>query len=338
MKLTLHIGTEKTGSTSIQHALAARREELLAAGILYPRLFGSENHTEVAVAAMGPRPNDPLQIQETTHAGMDHAGYAEAVSRRLGEEIDAAGVETLLISNEHCHSRLTDLDSIRRILDVIGRPVTRVEVIVYLRRQDRMAVSMHSTRLRDGGRGTIFPVFREPPAYYDFHRLMANYAEVFGAGSIRARLFEREHLVGGDVVADFFALLGLAVSLPPAARANLSLSRQQARFLEMFNERFPLIVDGRLNPARGPVMAAVHKTLRGQPGRPARAQAMAFQTQFADVNRLARDRFLPGLDRSTLFDDDFSDYPEQDETAWPLTEDELMAFTAALWSHAQRAR
>lgn len=334
MKLTLHIGTEKTGSTSIQRTLAARRDDLLAHGILYPRLFGSENHTELAVAAMGPRPQDTLQIQEAARTGLDHAAYAAAVTRRLAEEIDAAGVSHLLLSNEHCHGRLNDPDSIRRILDVVGRPIDVAEIVVYLRRQDRMAISMHSTRLHNGGLGEMLPRFAAPSAYYDFNLLMSNYAGVFGADAIRPRLFERDRLVGGDVVSDLFALLDLGP--PPAmGMANRSLSRQQARFLELFNARFPLIVEGGLNPERGPIMAAIHKVLPGPPGRPSRGQAEAFQDQFAETNRLARDRFLPDLDRPSLFDDDFSGYPDHDETAQPLTEDEFMAFAAAIWTHRQ---
>lgn len=333
MKLTLHIGTEKTGSTSIQRALAARREELLAYGILYPYLFGSENHMELAVAAMGLRPDDTLQMLETARSGLDYHAYTAALTYRLHEEIAAARVSHLLISNEHCHGRLDNLESVRRILEIVDQPIEQVEVIVYLRRQDRMAISMHSTRLRDGGTGEILPTLDPLPAYFDFHRLMSNYAEVFGVASLRPRLFEADRLVNGDVVADFFANLNIPVSPGPMVRDNPSLSREQARFLELFNARFPLIVEGGLNPNSGQVISAIRDTLRGRVGRPSRTQAQVFQAQFDEVNLMARERFLSHLDRPSLFDDDFSEYPEEDETSWPLTESEMMDFTVAIWNH-----
>lgn len=37
-KVVLHIGTEKTGTTSIQHFMSQNRQALLAKGIVYPNL------------------------------------------------------------------------------------------------------------------------------------------------------------------------------------------------------------------------------------------------------------------------------------------------------------
>ena len=336
MKLILHIGTEKTGSTSIQRALAADRKTLAAHDILYPVLFGSENHMEVAVAAMGDRPADSLQIQELARTGLDIGGYTAALRAKLAQEISASGASTLLISNEHCHGRLNTLDAVERLAGLLGAPFTQVQVIVYLRRQDRMAVSLHSTRLKGGGSGKMLPQVDKVPAYFDPHRLMATYAEVFGPAALAARLYERPRLVGGDVVQDFYAIAALGMDPPRVEAANLSLSRQQARFLTLFNARVPLIVEGRVNPARGPIVDAIYNVLPGPAARPARDDARRFQAQFDVVNRLARDRFLPDLDRPTLFDDDFSEYPDSGDTDVPLTEAEFAAFAEALWRYGRR--
>ncbi len=47
--LILHIGTSKTGSTSIQKVLARQRRALRTQGIVYPRSPGSERHELLAV-------------------------------------------------------------------------------------------------------------------------------------------------------------------------------------------------------------------------------------------------------------------------------------------------
>lgn len=331
MDLILHIGTEKTGSTSIQRALANCRDDLRDKGILYPRLFGSENHMEVAVAAMGPRPHDPLQLHELTRRGMDLPTYQARLQEQLAQEIRESGAKTLLISNEHCHGRLDTPMAVQNLAKLLGAPFGRVKVIVYMRRQDRMAVSMHSTRLREGDLGQILPHFKTPPHYYSMYSIMSLYADLFGDAAIIPRLYERERLIGGDVVPDFFATAGFDIEPPAVPQANRSLSRQQARFLTMFNAQFPLIVDGKLNPDRGPVMAAIHHVLPGPQAKPSRAAAEAFQEQFDEVNRRARDRFMPDLDRPSLFDTDFEDYPETGDTERPLTEEELMAFVTAIW-------
>lgn len=43
-KLILHVGCEKTGTKSIQRALANGRRRLAERGIIYPRSLGIENH------------------------------------------------------------------------------------------------------------------------------------------------------------------------------------------------------------------------------------------------------------------------------------------------------
>jgi len=50
----LHIGIHKTGTTSIQMALHAHRDELLNAGVLYPSLKKDYNHRESAEYLQSP--------------------------------------------------------------------------------------------------------------------------------------------------------------------------------------------------------------------------------------------------------------------------------------------
>ena len=51
MDCIIHIGTGKTGTTSIQNVLARRRAVLQRAGILYPETLGRTNHEAAAVCA-----------------------------------------------------------------------------------------------------------------------------------------------------------------------------------------------------------------------------------------------------------------------------------------------
>lgn len=335
MKLILHIGTEKTGTTSIQHALARSRDELSRNGILYPKLLDTENHMEIAVAGMGLRPDDTIQIQELARTGYDLPGYLDAVRDALAADIDTAKPHTLLISNEHLHSRLPNVADVERLADFLGRDFDDVKVIVYLRRQDRMAVSLHSTRLKGGGTGEMLPIYHAPPAYYDLNALLERYAAVFGAQAIVPRIYHPAELRDRDVVKDFYATAGLGITPPQLNNQNLSVSRHQARFLKLMNERLPLIKDGKINPARGPMFFAIHKVLPGPAARPSRDEAVKFQAQFDTLNRLAKDRFLPQVDWPALFDDDFSSYPEVGDLDQPLTEDEIADFAEALWRFAR---
>lgn len=332
MKVTLHIGTEKTGTTSIQNALNRDRDALAAHGILYPRLFGSANHMEIAVAAMDSDTGDELQMIELGAQGCSHPEYVTRLKSRLREERDAGSYQHLVISNEHCHSRLRHLDAIRRIVDLVELPPEDFEIIVYLRRQDRLAVSLYSTRLKLGGAGDVFPTIKPDalPHYFDFSRLLSLYSEVFGPQRLRVRLYDRESLEGGDVVSDFYRVTSLGIVPSTHPRANPSLSRQQVLFLERFNRLFPMIRDGKINRERGPVFAAIRKAGLGEPFLPQRNRAMSFYEHFRRGNALIRESYFPNLEREALFDEDFSDYPSEPQTN-RLTEDELMEFVASIW-------
>ena len=336
-KIILHIGVEKTGTTSIQSALAHDRDRLVTRGILYPRLFGSENHMEIPVHAMNDEINDELRQNELAKADCSLHDYRERLVERLGSEIAQSDCDTLLLSNEHCHSRLIAPGTLDRLKTLLDQFAPRVEIVVYLRRQDQLAVSLHSTRVKLGGHGPILPPVGEhgPGPYFNFRSLLRRYSHVFGQDAMRVRLFERDRLVGANVVTDFYHVAGLGLPAPDLPRANASLSARQNAFLERFNAIFPLMKDGRLNPMRGPIFDVVSNVCTGAPFRPARADAVAFYKHFREGNDFVKQHYFPDIDRETLFEEDFDSYPEHaDGTA--LTEDDMFEFVTAIWTHARK--
>lgn len=336
MKLTLHIGTEKTGTTSIQAALAADRERLAEKGVLFPRLFGSPNHMELAVAATNPAPPDELQMIELGRQDCDLAEYRRRLAARIAEETQSGNFDRIVVSNEHCHSRLRDAEAIRRLIGLFGASPQDCEVIVYLRRQDRLAVSLHATVLQLGGKEALFrpQVAGALDHYFDFERVLDTYAQVLGPDRIRVRLYEPNGFQNGNVVSDFYAVAALGMAPSSTPRFNQSLSFSKAKFLRRFNAHFPILRDGRLNEERGRIFKVIQHVRPGPPFRPARAEAEAFYAPFREGNARVRARFLPDLDRSTLFDEDFSEYPET-APDWTLAEDEVFDFIAAIWRYRQ---
>src|SRR5262245_23942491 len=91
MDCFLHIGTDKTGTSSIQRFLADNRDALLARGYLVPRAAGSDRHIALPLYARGVRPTDNLPAAWAKFT--DLGAFREMFERRLADEIGRHSVE-----------------------------------------------------------------------------------------------------------------------------------------------------------------------------------------------------------------------------------------------------
>lgn len=314
----LHIGTEKTGTTSIQKMLAARRQDLIKLGFCYPSCPGEESHFALAVYAA------PESAPELNGAPLDEAAFTQSLADELAALPD--DVHTVIFSSEHCHSRLVSDGQVRKLHDLLKTFFKSVTVVVYLRRQDILACSSYSTMLKYGFAGRdIFPDFPGPIlandntidrgiySYFDFEALLDRYASVFGKTALRPRIFENDMLHQGDVMLDFLLTCGLPAALADGAqKANCAIPVDGQELLILLNAYLAdsdFAADGLLAGRIRDVCAAVAQTqLSGRPRLPPRAVARKFYANFHDVNERVRAAWFP--ERGRLFDDDFGRYEE----------------------------
>src|SRR5689334_17073301 len=113
LKLYLHIGTEKTGTTSVQKFMSLNRGLLQRAGVLYPVSPGNENHLALTAVAkvQGNEVWDKLGIADREAAGVFRRQFRE----KLTAELRAANCSTVVMSGEHCSSRLRKDDDVKRL-------------------------------------------------------------------------------------------------------------------------------------------------------------------------------------------------------------------------------
>lgn len=313
-RCVLHIGTEKTGTSTIQHFLSANREALARDGIVYPRFTGPRGGSQwgfTAVAMDCPWKSD-IGVALDIRSEQDAANYRKQLAAALTEELHAVEpANTLLISSEHFHSRLDTRESIARLKSFLAPWAEEFEVMLYLRRQDRVALSHYSTKIKSGNpEPAVFPSADEDglPYYYDYERIFANWAGVFGEAAIRVRLFEREELKNGDLITDFCETAGIsAEGLLRPGTVNESLNLQGMHFLTEVNRQIPK-TDGRSTLLRDRLVAFVSKQCAGKSYPVARDEARAFEALFAESNRRLAARVFPQRQRP-LFDDDFDAYP-----------------------------
>ncbi len=333
----LQIGTEKTGTTTLQAFLAKNRDRLAERGVRYPRFPGEFNHTGLAAFAMDDARADPIRGAFGVHGPEAVPAFRARFEAQAEAELGGEGI--FVFCNEHCHSRLKTEVEVQRLADLLTPHFDRIDISIYLRRQDQVALSLYSTRLKSGGTSSdILPRVGPNDPYFNYDRSLALWEDVFGRAHVHVRLFDRRQLVGGDVVADFLAAWGFGApaGYRQVGSLNELISAEAQDYLRRINQNLEPIAGLPLDAVLGPLSSNLAKHFPGKGARPSRAEAMAFYDKFRTSNEAVRKRYFPG--RDTLFEEEFGAYPEVSDRQ-TFGPDELALVAARLQTaHAREVR
>lgn len=324
MRIVLHIGAEKTGTTVIQAFCADNADALADRGVLYPEGYGYRKHTALTAAVSGA---DDLLLRAGADPGADPDRLAEDVSARLKEAVARGRPEHLLLSSEHLSSRLADAKPISRLHAMLAEISEEVRVVLYLRRQDQLLLSLYSTSVKAGGTKSLGE-FARGAWWFDFDRLLGLWEAEFGRDSVVVARYPPSC----PLIADFFDVAGLpnppAVELEPAR--NVALDHTNARLLAALNARLPAMRDGALNPDRVGLRQFFEARSHGPPLAMTIEERQAFLDRFASANARVRDRYFP--DDAALFPaPDTGDTPQPDPGY-----DDAIELAADIWRDRMR--
>lgn len=318
----LHIGTEKTGTKSIQEYLRGNQKALLKQGVLYPDQITSNHASQWEfVAAVHDKPwtqdvGRNLDIADEYDQMRFRASFSEKLEKCFAQ---ASSAHSLLISCEHFQSRLSSRTLVERLRDFLAPWVEEFIIVVYFRRQDRLAMSFLSTRLKSAVRlrqPSLKNAIKTTPKYYDYWALYETWASVFGSGAIRARLYEPTTWRERSLISDFCDTCELHRLGNTEPVLNQSLSRKGFQFLRVLNNRFPITPGDHSDMRRRALVEAVSKTYAGKFYPIGRSDAKAFYEEHKNGNEKLREAAFPTRP-SPLFNEDFSDYPEEAEDVRP---------------------
>lgn len=244
-RLFLHVGTHKTGTTSIQNAASANRDELASKGLCYPnscewfdvdpRLQSSTAHFAFAKALTRLDAVDQRQlgsfkdhILERLDHGMNVLISAESLFRHVIIE-GKPGFGTDRSADRRRRWRRGRELFVERLASYLER--IPVEVVLYLRRPDSFMESMYSEAMSSTGVQLDFS------AYVEDYSSRSNYnleIELFSR-FWKINIFNFES-IKRELPAGFFTALGLPV--PPDLDSDVKrVSIPKAAVLWMLEAR-----------------------------------------------------------------------------------------------------
>ena len=246
MKLILHIGTHKTGTTALQQFLYANRETLATRGFHYATPGHGLAEANLVANALNVGKARVVRTFFEEHVAIARRRGAHALLASA-ENFYAMSVLDAMARREARSDAITrDHALVQRLESLMPDELGAVQIVCYFRRPDRYAESLYSQHVKRGisFAGTFnefFPIVKPARLYHEYIQV---WYDVFGAGNIAVRLYEP---VSADIVGDFGQnILNIegVVDFPKREQhANERVSRDVLEFKRLrnsgarFNER-----------------------------------------------------------------------------------------------------
>jgi len=266
--------------------------------------------------------DDTMRAEAAVVDAASLARFRTDIAAALGDEVAAApaGCHTMILSNEHCHSALPQPHEVAALRHLLDPFCAGYRVLVYLRAQAELAISVHAMAVKNGLIDTVMlPRFGQPTeqdwlsfGYFDYDALLNRWAGVFSAGGIDVRRYGPGLLRNGDVVDDMLNWLGLPdAGYHRPGKVNASLAAPAQHFLTGLTRALEGFEADDVQWVQHWATPRLVVSSAGRGILPARSEVACFMAQFEAVNEAVRARWFPGLRR--LFELDLAAFPERVE-------------------------
>ncbi len=195
MKLILHIGPPKTGTTSLQHSLYTKCDRLIEKGVLYPNplLDGAYNHGRLC-AIFVPYSDAPRGMKDVGEA--DYIKNGDLLRAGIIAQTKEDTPETLILSSEWFARAQAAKDGRKLIEFAESLGPDSIEILLYARRPSGFFLSAAQQRLRAS---SLF----EPIFEWNVNELIDGFRALAPQATVTVRTFDRQALLGGSIISDF---------------------------------------------------------------------------------------------------------------------------------------
>jgi len=323
IRLYLHIGAGKCGSSAIQQFLASNVASLRKRGVLLPGRDLVDDGRDCG------------QHLRFFEAGVDDECFPDLMVERILALRDIAendDLHSIVISGENLINPKGFSELFEPLIDQLD-----IKVVAYIRRQDDFMISAwQQWQLKQ--HDNFWDYYLRQRGRVNWHRQLEPWRRRYGRDNTIVRRYSPATLIGGDVIADFCDVLTLDLAdFEKTGPANRSLHE---RFNVLANkyrhELFESIHDNRFyNFLEDTLGERAYKNYRGS-SLLTLSQRRLIMADHAGVNETLRAEYFPQMEEGTLFPvPTDADVHVFDET--PMDEPTELAYLAMyrLWQRMQ---
>jgi hypothetical protein len=247
MECFLHIGTEKTASTTLQLWLYENRQFLSEQGIALSETAGRYNNR--ALCALFQNSIDDFYHDRHISTHEERKIFDADFKENFIKEIDflKKNHDTIIISSEHFHSRLQNEEDIEKLYSFLHTIFRKITVICYFREQSSLRLSLYSTAIKAGDTRS-FHEFAEGQThdlhYYDYYSMFSKWSRVFGKENLQPVLFQSSAWLDHDIRKDFLNRIKANLPQTPGLgfltrNSNESMTARQIALGRWINRLLP---------------------------------------------------------------------------------------------------
>lgn len=335
MRLILHIGTEKTGTTSIQKFFLKHRELLNSQSILYPKSTCGINGNHRWWPAFVYNNNFEDDFTLAKFSG-DINLRKKILNEKFEEfkiEINNSDADCCLISSEQFSSRLGN-NEIKNLKKILENLFDEIFIILYIRKPINYAISLLTTSIKSGGtpKGLDIEAFKKRSNL----KVIKKWSNFFSGKNFKVKLFEKELFFQGDLIKDFCNEYDIKIpsELRTTIFANKSLNLLQMKSLRYLNQYFPKFNNKKLNPKRGNLTKFIKNNLHSSNYfTPTQKEFDLFESEFTREDEEIRKKYFP--EKKKLWSSYNKGYANKEGILIDLSKKEIEYLNAIkeLWLH-----
>jgi hypothetical protein len=240
--LVLHIGTHKTGTTSIQFNFQKNSDYLSKHGLYYPK-HSPNNHSVSFLPLFLDKADTYFHFKSyykirSKDSLSERLNELEKFWKNQFEAFSKSDHDCFIISGEN-FCNLPDLKGVEKIKEFTEPYFDEYKIIIYIREAISYIRSDVIERVKNGFYSLDEFDYMVKKRFH-YKQILNKYQKVFGEDNIIVRVFEKDMLINGDINDDFLYAIGysnLKIAEECKVYLNESLGKYSAILLSERNSK-----------------------------------------------------------------------------------------------------